>query len=72
METDTDLRPCDEALLDLLADGRVTAPLARDETGYALQYIRDRFAWLVERGFARRVHDNAAMYELVEDPRGDR
>jgi len=62
-----DLSPADDKLLDLLREGRVTAPFAADETGYSLQYIRDRLARLVEHGNARKVYDG--LYELVEDPR---
>ena len=64
-----DLSPADEAVLDLLAEGRVTAPFVRDETGYSLQYIRDVLARLVEHNHARKVHDG--LYELVDDPRED-
>jgi hypothetical protein len=62
-----DLSPADDKLLDLLREGRVTAPFAADETGYSLQYIRDRLGRLVEHGNARKVYDG--LYELVEDPR---
>jgi hypothetical protein len=62
-----DLGPADEALLDLLRDGRVTAPFAADETGYSLQYVRDRLTRLVEHGNAVKVYEG--LYELVEDPR---
>jgi len=49
-----DLSPADDKLLDLLREGRVTAPFAADETGYSLQYIRDRLGRLVEHGNARK------------------
>lgn len=62
-----DLGPADEALLDLLRDGRVTAPYAADETGYSLQYVRDRLGRLVEHGNATKIYEG--LYELVEDPR---
>lgn len=62
-----DLGPADEELLDMLADGRVTAPYAADETGYSTQYVRDRLGRLVEHGVARKVY--TGLYELVEDPR---
>lgn len=62
-----DLGPADEALLDLLTDGRITAPYAREETGYNLQYIRDRLNRLVEHGHVEKVHEG--LYELVDDPR---
>jgi len=62
-----DLGPADEALLDMLQDGRVNAPFAADETGYSLQYVRDRLGRLVEHGNAKKVYEG--LYELVEDPR---
>jgi len=61
------ISPADDKLLNLLREGRVTAPFAADETGYSLQYIRDRLGRLVEHGNARKVYDG--LYELVEDPR---
>ncbi|WP_202932604.1 hypothetical protein [Halorussus salinus] len=64
-----DLGPADEALLDMLRDGRVTAPYAADETGYSLQYVRDRLGRFVEHGNARKVYEG--LYELVDDPRAD-
>lgn len=67
MLDEDDLSPADEALLDLLADGRVTAPFVADETGYSLQYVRDRLGRMVEHGNVRKVYDG--LYELVEDPR---
>lgn len=62
-----DLGPADEELLKLLEEGRITAPYAREETGYSLQYIRDRLNRMVEHGNVVRVHEG--LYELVEDPR---
>ncbi len=62
-----DLGPADEKLLDMLQGGRVTAPYAAEETGYSLQYVRDRLGRLVEHGNATKVYEG--LYELVEDPR---
>jgi len=67
MLEEDDLGPADKALLDLLQDGRITAPYAHEETGYSLQYIRDRLKRLVEHGNAEKVHEG--LYELVNDPR---
>lgn len=69
MLSEDDLAPADEELLDMLQDGRITAPFAADETGYSLQYIRDRLSRLVEHGNATKVYDG--LYELVKDPRED-
>lgn len=67
LDNDADLAPADRELLDMLADGRVTAPFAADETGYSLQYIRDRLGRFVDHGNVRKVYDG--LYELVSDPR---
>lgn len=67
MLDEEDLGPADEALLDMLREGRVTAPYAAEETGYSLQYVRDRLARLVEHGNAQKVYEG--LYELIEDPR---
>lgn len=69
MLDEDDLSPADHELLDMLNEGRITAPFAADETGYSLQYIRDRLGRLVEHGNAVKVYDG--LYELVEDPRGN-
>lgn len=63
-----DLGPADESLLELLQDGRVTAPFAAAETGYSLQYVRDRLTRLVEHGHVDKIHEG--LYELVDDPSG--
>lgn len=61
------LSPADEAVLDMLHEGRVTAPYASEELDYSLQYVRDVLARLVEHGHAQKVH--TGLYELVDDPR---
>ena len=67
MLEEDDLGPADEALLDLLDEGRITAPYAAEEADYSLQYVRDRLGRLVEHANARKVYDG--LYELVDDPR---
>lgn len=67
MLEEEDLGPADEKLLDLLQEGRVTAPFAAEEADYSLQYTRDRLGRLVEHGNARKVYEG--LYELVNDPR---
>ncbi|WP_277521347.1 MarR family transcriptional regulator [Natrinema salsiterrestre] len=67
MLDEEDLGPADEKLLDMLNEGRVTAPFVAEETGYSLQYVRDRLGRLVEHGNAVKVYEG--LYELVDDPR---
>jgi len=61
------LTATDEQLLDLLAEGRVTAPFAADEIGASQEYVRSRLRRFVEHDHARKVY--AGLYELTEDPR---
>jgi hypothetical protein len=62
-----DLSPTDEKILEMLRDGRVTAPFVAEEKDISLQYARDRLGRMVEHGNARKVYEG--LYELVEDPR---
>jgi hypothetical protein len=64
-----DLSPTDEKILDMLRQGRVTAPFVADEKDVSLQYARDRLGRMVEHGNARKVYEG--LYELVDDPRDD-
>jgi len=67
MLSESDLNPCDRRLIELLGEGRVTAPYAAQETGYSLQYVRDRLGRLAEHSHVERIHDG--LYELVDNPR---
>lgn len=62
-----DLAPADIEILDLLAEGRVTAPYAAEVTEYNKQYIRDRLRRLIEHGHVTKIHEG--LYELSNDPR---
>ncbi len=64
-----DLAPADKELLDLLQEGRITAPYAAKETGYSKQYVRERLTRLVEHKNVEKIHEG--LYELVEDPRNE-
>jgi len=66
MLTTDRLAPADEEVLELLRDGRVTAPYAAEETGYSLQYTRERLNRFVEHGNAVKIHEG--LYELTVDP----
>lgn len=67
MLSEDDLAPADEKLLDMLKEGRITAPYAAEETGYSTQYVRERLTRLVEHGNVRKLHEG--LYELTDDPR---
>jgi predicted HTH transcriptional regulator len=61
------LTETDEAILEVMDGGRVTAPYVADETDHSLEYIRSRLRRFVEHGHAHRVYQG--LYELVDDPR---
>lgn len=63
------LNPTDNAVLDMLNDGRCTAAYIAAEKDYTRQNVRNRLNRLVEHGYVRRVHKG--LYELINDPRED-
>jgi len=70
-----DLRqPVDSAILDLLAEGRVTPRYVRDRLDadgvddYSRSYIHQRLARLEEHGHVRNLLGDG-LYELTDDPR---
>lgn len=67
MLEEDDLGPADEALLDLLRKGRITAPYAAEEADYSLQYVRDCLNRMVEHGNVEKIYEG--LYELAHDPR---
>jgi len=67
MLDEDDLAPADEEILTMLREGRVTAPFVAEETGYSLQYVRERLNRMVEHDNVRKVYDG--LYELIDDPR---
>ena len=61
------LTPTDEKILDMLQDGRVTAPYVSEEQDKSLEYVRSRLVRFMEHEHVERIHDG--LYELVDDPR---
>lgn len=64
-----DLRPADEAILDVLANGRATKGMLVDETGYSRNTIYNRLEVLQAAGHIRVVHEPTRLFEVVTDPR---
>lgn len=64
--TEDQLTDTDEQLLELLREGRVTAPFAADAIDASQEYVRSRLKRLVEHGHARKVY--TGLYELTDDP----
>jgi len=61
---DVDLNPADQAVIDVLEDGRNIAANIADETGYERQYISSRLKRLAEHGVV--VNIGKGVYELKD------
>lgn len=72
--SESQLNDMDRAVLDVLAEGRVTPSLAqtilaeREIADISRQYINKRLKRLGEHGHVRNLH-GSGVYELVQDPR---
>lgn len=66
-----DLRPADEALLDVLSEGRATKGMLVDESGYSRNTVYNRLEVLEAAGHITVVHEPTRLFELVNDPRND-
>lgn len=64
-----DLTEADDAILDLLAEGRCTVGYLTDETDYSRQHIHNRLNVLKAAEYVRKIHDPTGLYELNVDPR---
>jgi len=63
----SDLSPAQREALQLLREGRVTAPYVAEQADYSLQYVREELTDLVSHDHVRKIHDG--LYELTSDPR---
>jgi len=61
-----DLSPAEREVVEMLRNGRVTAPFVAEETGYNTQYIREVLADLADHDHAEKVY--SGLYELTNDP----
>jgi len=59
----------DEAVLEVLKDGRANPLLIRENTGLSKQRVNDALIRLRTAGWVERV--TRGLYELVDDPRSD-
>jgi len=66
---ESDLRPADEAILDVLQEGRATKGMLVDESGYSRNTVYNRLEVLEAAGHVRVVHESTRLFELVSDPR---
>lgn len=74
--TPEQLNDVDEAVLDLLDEGRVTPALAREQlaerrvTDVSRQYVNQRLRRLEEHGHVKNLLESG-VYELAGDPRDE-
>lgn len=68
-QTGLEMNPTDNAVLDMLREGRVTPRLVAETYDYSRQNVSNRLNRLVEHGYVRKV--TRGLYELVEDPRSE-
>jgi uncharacterized membrane protein len=66
---ESDLRPVDKAILDVLTEGRATKGLIVDETGYSRNTVYNRLEVLQAAGHVKLVHEPTRLFTLVSDPR---
>jgi Fe2+ or Zn2+ uptake regulation protein len=66
-----DLRPADEAILNVLNQGRATKGMLVDESSYSRNTIYNRLEVLEAAGHVHVVHEPTRLFELVNDPRDD-
>lgn len=64
-----DLRPADEAILDVLQQGRATKGMLVDETGYFRNTVYNRLEVLQAADHVCVVHEPTRLFGLVTDPR---
>lgn len=61
----------DEAILEVLDEGRATPKMLIDWTGLSKPTVHARLNVLIATGAVEKIHDSG-VYELVNDPRDDR
>lgn len=67
---DLDLNPTDNAILDMLREGRCTPSYIAEQHDYSRGNVKNRLDRLVEHGVVERLH--RGLYELRRDPRENR
>lgn len=63
------MNPTDEAIIELLREGRCTPSYIAESKGYSRQNVTNRLGRLVEHGYVEKVH--SGLYELVEEPENE-
>lgn len=61
-----DLSPTDEAILEMLREGRCTPAYIATKRDYSRAHVRNRLQRLTEHGYVTRLHKG--LYELATDP----
>lgn len=61
------LNDTDEAIVEILVEGRETTGSLAEQLGKHPQTIRDRLRWLREWGYVRYHHEATGLHELEGD-----
>jgi DNA-binding IclR family transcriptional regulator len=64
---DFNVNPTDNAILDMLQEGRCSPAYIAEQNGYSRQNVTNRLTRLVEHGHVEKLHPG--LYELNDDPR---
>ena len=66
-----DLSKVDQAILDVLTEGRATKGALTDWTGYSRNSVYNRLEVLEAGELVECVHEGTRLFELSADPRKD-
>ena len=64
-----DLSKVDQAILDVLKEGRATKGALTDWTGFSRNSVYNRLEVLEAGDLVACVHEGTRLFELVDDPR---
>lgn len=66
---DMELDETDNTILDMLAEGRCTQGYIVDQTEIPRYKVHERLKMYGVAGYAKNLHENTALWELIDDPR---
>jgi Mn-dependent DtxR family transcriptional regulator len=61
-----ELNPTDEAVIEVLKEGRATPSYLAERTEYSRQNVTNRLRRLAEHGYVEKIHKG--LYELQKEP----
>jgi len=61
----------DEKILEVLREGARTQAYIAEQTDISRTHIRNRLQIMEAHGWVQNLHEQTALWELVDDPNGD-